>query len=204
MRYIAALAAFAMLVAACEKQDTPATGDTAIAGAETTATTASTASADSDEAKIADAESAAPDSISKLATIMDWPATEGGAMRQLRAGSNGWVCYTSTPNPTSAIGQDPMCLDATFQKWMEAFMAGASPNITSVGFAYMLKGDRGASNTDPMARDSTASNNWVRTGSHVMLVGPAAAVASLPTTPGANPWVMWKGTPYAHVMIRVE
>lgn len=203
VRYVAALAAFAMLVAACA-QDTPATGDTAIAGAEPAATTASAAPAGSDEARIADAESAAPDSISKLATIMDWPETEGGAMRQLRAGSNGWVCYASTPNPSSGVGQDPMCLDATFQKWMEAFMAGASPNTTSVGFAYMLKGDRGASNTDPMARDSTATNNWVRTGPHVMLVGPAPTIASLPTTPGANPWVMWKGTPYAHVMIRVE
>ncbi|MGI9043899.1 MAG: hypothetical protein ACR2GK_07205 [Gemmatimonadaceae bacterium] len=204
MRHVTALTAFAMLVAACGPRETPATGDTVAAGAETAATTASTAPAGSDEAKIADAESAAPDSISKLATIMDWPGSEGGAMRQLRAGSNGWVCYTSTPNPTSALGQDPMCLDATFQRWMEAFMAGTAPNSTSVGFAYMLKGDRGASNTEPMARDSTATNNWTRTGPHVMLVGPAAALASLPTTPGATPWVMWKGTPYEHVMVRVE
>src|SRR6476619_7030894 len=106
-------------VTACAKSATP--------GADTTATAASTtssatvvpsnpsASPTSSDDKIKNAESAAPDSIARAATIMDWPATETGKPTQLRAGTNGWVCYPSTPNPTRAVGEDPMCLDPQFQ-----------------------------------------------------------------------------------------
>src|SRR5207248_931687 len=41
--------------------------------------------------KIASAESAAPVAISKHAQIMDWPETEGGQMKEIRAGTNGWM-----------------------------------------------------------------------------------------------------------------
>src|SRR4030095_14629429 len=44
-------------------------------------------------AKITSALSAAPPSIADKATIMDWPATAGGQPIQLRAGTNGWVCF---------------------------------------------------------------------------------------------------------------
>ena len=42
-----------------------------------------------DAQKITNAMSAAPASISKNATIMDWPEAAGGQPRQLRAGTNG-------------------------------------------------------------------------------------------------------------------
>src|ERR1043166_8776704 len=42
--------------------------------------------------KISNAMTAAPSSISAHAAIMDWPATEGGSMVSLRAGTNGWTC----------------------------------------------------------------------------------------------------------------
>jgi hypothetical protein len=38
----------------------------------------------------------------------------------------------------------------------------------------MLSGDNGASNTDPFATKETAENNWIKTGSHVMIVGGEA------------------------------
>jgi hypothetical protein len=158
----------------------------------------------SDEGKIANARSAAPDSISRNATVMDWPATEGGQMRQLAAGTNGWTCYPSSPNPKGAVGEDEMCVDPVFQKWVEAWMTKTSPKITGLGFGYMLHGDRGASNTDPFATDSTATNNWVRAGPHVMVVAPAGTLASVSGKPGPIPWIMWKGTPYAHVMMPVR
>lgn len=205
MKY--ALAALVMVIAACGKTDPPATaGDTMnVTDTGIAATTGGTASLPStDEEKIAEAVSSAPGSISNAATIMDWPATEGGQPRQLRAGTNGWVCYPSSPNPRGAVGQDPMCLDPVFQQWAGAWMSKTEPNITSVGFAYMLKGDRGASNTDPFATDSTAANNWVRVGAHVMVVAPTATLASVSATPGPSPWVMWKGTPFAHVMMPVN
>src|SRR2546422_11306268 len=58
--------------------------------------------------KIADAMKAAPRSISAKATIMDWPATEGGKMVPLRAGTNGWTCLPDFP---ATRGDAPMCAD---------------------------------------------------------------------------------------------
>jgi hypothetical protein len=213
VRHAAAGLIIAVAIIGCQKKEAaPGAGDTGVVGATDTATVAPmakeapmpTAPATTDEGKTAEARSAAPDNVSRDATVMDWPATEGGQMRELAKGSNGWVCYPSTPSPKGAIGQDPMCLDPVFQKWAEAWMTKKSPNITAVGFGYMLHGDRGASNTDPFATDSTATNNWVRVGPHVMVVAPGATLASVSATPGKSPWVMWKGTPYAHVMMPVR
>lgn len=165
---------------------------------------AATAQPGSDEEKIANAMSAAPDSIARNATILDWPATEGGEFRQLRAGTNGWTCYPNTPAPASAPGEDPMCLDAVFQQWAEAFLAKRDPQITRVGFAYMFSGDRGVSASDPNATDPATTPDWIVSGPHVMVVAPRGQYAGLPTTPSAGPWVMWSGTPYAHIMMPVR
>ena len=73
----------------------------------------------------------------------------------------------------------------------------------TVGVAYMLKGDKGASNTDPYATKPTADNQWVVSGPHIMLLPTdASQLDTYPTdwTKG-GPWVMWKGTPYAHIMV---
>ena len=197
-------------LAACNKQAAPTSDSTAAAASTTastapmTASTAPTTNAD----KIKNAMSAAPDSVASAATIMDWPATEGGKPVQLRAGKNGWVCYPSTPAATGAVGQDPMCLDAEFQKWAGAWMSKKPPKLTGVAVAYMLQGDRGASATDPFATTASPTNpkDWVVAGPHIMVTAPnTAALNALPGVPtGGLPWVMWKGTPYAHVMVPVK
>src|SRR5450756_1909943 len=142
-------------VAACTSKEAARTSDSTVAAASTTASAASTtasAAPTTEEGKIQNAMSAAPDSVSQGATIMDWPATAGGKFTQLRAGTNGWVCYPSNP-ATGVVGQDPMCLDAEFQKWAGAWMTKQkSPKLTGVGVAYMLQGDRGASVADPFAK----------------------------------------------------
>jgi hypothetical protein len=211
MRNFLPLAVVASLgaLAACGKQAAPTSDSTAVTSstaASTTATTASAAPGTNDE-KIKNAMSAAPDSVSSGATIMDWPATEGGKFVQLRAGKNGWVCYPSTPAATGAVGQDPMCLDPEFQKWATAWMTKKPPKLTGVGVAYMLQGDRGASVTDPFAMTAQAAKNkdWVVAGPHVMVTTPnTAALNSLPGLPAGTPWVMWKGTPYAHIMVPLK
>src|SRR4029077_17326165 len=149
---------------ACSRSATP--------GADTTATAASTTSSattipsnpsaapTSNDDKIKNAESAAPDSIAKAATIMDGQATESGKPTQLRAGTNGWVCYPSSPNPSGAVGQDPMCLDPQFQKWAEAYMSKGTPKLSAIGVGYMLQGDRGASISDPFAEASKKPKDW--------------------------------------------
>ena len=157
-----------------------------------------------DAQKVTNAMTAAPQGLSKNATIMDWPDTPNGKPRQLRAGSNGWVCYPSTPEMHPGVaGDDPMCLDKSWQAWAEAWMNKSQPKITSTGIAYMLKGDAGASNTDPFAMVPTATNQWVTSPPHMMVLYPDTKMLdSFPTDPrNGGPWVMWKGTPYAHLMV---
>ena len=148
----------------------------------------------SDAAKIARAMSAAPPSISKNATVMEM--TADGKMKQLRAGTNGWMCMTEADGT-------PMCLDKEWQGWADGWINKKDPQIKSLGLAYMLKGDKGASNTDPYADKPTPDNQWVVSGPHVMVIVPdPAQLDALPTDPqNGGPWVMWKGTKYAHIMM---
>ncbi len=146
--------------------------------------------------KIALAMSAGPAAISKNATIVDM--TDMAHMKELRAGTNGWVCYASPVYP--------MCLDKEWQKWMEAWMNKSDLRINGTGIGYMLLGDKGASNTDPYAKGPTAENQWVVDPPHVMvLYQDPKMLDAYPTDPkNGGPWVMWKGTPYAHVMVPVS
>ena len=147
-----------------------------------------------DAAKIARAMSAAPPSISKNATIMEM--TADGKMKPLRDGTNGWLCVVESDGT-------PMCLDKEFQAWADGWMNKTDPQVKGIGLAYMLKGDKGASNTDPHAMKATADNHWVVSGPHVMVVLPdTSQLDALPTDPwNGGPWVMWKGTKYAHIMM---
>jgi hypothetical protein len=158
-----------------------------------------------DAQKIANAETAAPAAISKHATIMDWPAKEGAEMKQLRAGTNGWMCMPSMPGGGIGPG-DPMCLDKQWQTWAQAYMSKGPVKVTGDGIAYMLKGDKGASNTDPFAMTPTPTNNWVMSPAHIMvLFADTKMLDAFPTDPKTGgPFVMWKGTPYAHLMVPVS
>jgi hypothetical protein len=154
--------------------------------------------------KIADALSAAPASVSGNATVMDWPMATGGPMQQLRAGTNGWVCYPTTPIVyANGARRDAMCVDPEFQGWANAWMGKTAPAARRAGIAYMLQGDAGASNVDPYATAPTSSNDWVMTGPHVMVIVPdPSSLDGMPAdAKNGGPWVMWKGTPYAHIMV---
>jgi hypothetical protein len=176
-------------------------------GAAAKADAAPAAKKPGDAKKISDAMSAAPAVISKNATIMDWPEKEGGQPRQLRAGSNGWVCFPSSPSEfgEASVG-DPMCLDKQWQAWGNAWASKTQPKVTGTGIAYMLKGDKGASNTDPFATKKTDTNEWVVAPPHIMvLYEDLKMLDAFPTDPkSGGPWVMWKGTPYAHLMVPVS
>src|SRR5690242_389127 len=106
----------------------------------------------SDAQKIALAMSAGPAEISSKAAIMDM-TDMSVPPKQLRAGTNGWICY--------AMVQQPMCLDKEWQKWAAAWMSKGPLKVEGTGVAYMLRGDHGASNTDPFATAPTADNQWV-------------------------------------------
>ena len=153
-----------------------------------------TSSLQAQEKQIKKAMSAAPASISAEATILD------GEGNVLREGSNGWTCMVA--------GFGPVCLDAPWMNWVEAYMGKTEPTITRTGFAYMLQGGtEGGSNTDPFATEATADNEWLPpSGPLIAIIVPdAAALEGLPTHPDAGgPWVMYKGTPFAHIMVPIE
>lgn len=190
------------LVVACQPQ--PPAEETAAGGEPMPA--AAEPAPGSPEWKIQNALSAAPPEIRAAATVMDWPATEGGQPTQLRAGTNGWTCFPTTPAVfAAAAGQDPMCLDAAWLAFATAWMSKQTPQITALGTGYMLEGDAGASGSDPFATGPTPDNQWVVSGPHTMIVVPDTRVLeALPAEPsGGGPWVMWKGTAWAHVMMPV-
>lgn len=154
----------------------------------------------SDKAKIKSAMSAAPASISSNATIMDWPATEGGEMVLLREGSNEFTCLPDMP---ATPGNDPMCLDEPWLKWAEAWMNKEDVSTNRMGFGYMLQGGTPESNTDPYAEGPTEGNEWMTEGvPHLMIIVPdESMLEGIPVTPDkGGPWVMWRNTPYVHIM----
>jgi hypothetical protein len=171
------------------------------APADTPAAAAAPASAPTTpEAKVASAMSAGPPEIAQQATIMDMDAA--GAMTELRAGTNGWMCM---PDIGTTPGTDPICVDQAWQQWFGAYLAKTPPQLSGVGIAYMLQGGSDASNTDPFATQPAAGADWIDSGPHVMVVPPNTAMLDAFGTDfnTGGPWVMWKGTPYAHLMVPV-
>jgi len=181
---------------ACNKA--ASTNDAAANASAAAAGTNSTASSD----PIASAESAAPASIAHQASIVT--VGSDGKMTTLRAGKNGWTCMPDAPDTP---GPDPMCMDANAAKWATAWMGHKPPPEGTTGVMYMLEGGTDASNTDPYATKPTSDNDWVKTGPHIMIVGSKEVLAGYPsgTNPDASaPYVMWAGTPYAHLMVPMK
>jgi hypothetical protein len=145
------------------------------------------------KAMIEDALSATSPALAKGATVVDWE------QNVLKEGDNGWVCFPTPPNFEKA----PMCLDEPWLAWAEGWQNKQPVNVDRVGIAYMLAGDSGASNSDPYAVEPT--DDWVVTGPHLMVIVPNnAGLDGVTTDPEAGgPWVMWAGTPYAHLMVPI-
>lgn len=151
---------------------------------------------------IESAMAAAPASVSRDATVVQ--AQADGSMKTLREGKNGWTCMAD--NPTTP-GPDPMCMDENAGAWAAAWMGKTIPPAETPGVMYMLAGGTDASNTDPYAKAPTPGGDWIKTGPHLMVVGSSAMLAGHPSGPSPDtkaPYVMWAGTPYAHLMIPVE
>ncbi len=148
------------------------------------------------EEVIAQAGSAAPESITRNATYMDRDGTV------LRKGSNGWTCMPNTMPDDNA----PMCNDEVWMKLLHAVGSKSGFETDQVGISYMLQGDRGSgvSNSDPYHPDPKHADDYVESGPHLMIVMPKEMLKGItddPTTGG--PYVMWKNTPYAHLMVPV-
>jgi len=153
----------------------------------------------SKEELIQDALSAAPPAVQATAKVID----EHGNV--LREGTSAYTCM-ATPEAIRPLGSQPMCLDEVWFAWADAWTNKKPFSTDRVGIGYMLGGDAaGASNFDPFATEPTADNQWVVEGPHLMIIVPdPAQLEGLPDTPTEDgAYVMWKGTPYVHIMVPV-
>lgn len=148
-------------------------------------------------ALIKEALTAAPSILTDSVTIKDWDGT------LLRAGKDDFTCFPTHPDKRVKDEKEPMCLDKAWLAWGDAWMNKKPFKAEAFGIAYMMAGDSGASNTDPFASGKTADNQWIVEGPHMMLLIPdETQLNGLPTNPQqGGPYIMWKGTPYAHVMV---
>jgi hypothetical protein len=147
----------------------------------------------SDASYIAKALTAAPPGVAKTAGVAR--IDQSGNLQILRESKNGFTCLIML--------NDIMCADANSMAFFDATMKKVTPP-DKLGLTYMLRGDQGASNTDPTATAKTADNHWVVTGPHIMIVGAAVKDLGLPDSADADPtkpYLMWPNTPYAHAMI---
>jgi hypothetical protein len=154
----------------------------------------------SDDDLIKLAISAAPEAVTKDATVV--MVGSDGKTRTLHQGSGQWTCMPGHADPANP---DPMCGDKNAMEWAAAWMEHKEPPPNKVGFMYMLRGDGGASNTDPYSTKEEPGNNWIKTGAHVMIVGSGAKMLDgYPRDPKPDPtkpYVMWPGTSYEHLML---
>jgi len=156
---------------------------------------AQSAKATTKQGKIARAMEAAPTSISGNATILEADGTV------LRSGTNGWQCL-----PNMGPGSDhPACNDEVWIRFMNAYAHHADFTTNRVGISYMLAGDDNVSNVDPFDKTKDPGEVWVQEGPHLMIVLPdPKSLDGIPDDPNnGGPYVMWKGTPYAHIMVPI-
>jgi hypothetical protein len=147
---------------------------------------------------IESAMTAGPASIAAEATVLDWN------LNVLRQGTNAWTCLPDRPDTE---GPDPWCVDDQWLGFLKAYVGKTAPNITRVGFAYMLSGDSPVSNSDPFATEPTGPEDWVTdVHAHIMIAVPDPKALEGISTDHRNggPWVMWPNTPYAHLMVPVD
>lgn len=152
--------------------------------------------ADDTATMIASAESAGPPSVTANATIK---APDGTILRK---GSSNYTCYPQQ----DIIG--PMCNETVWDKLIDAMLNKKSFSSGQFSVSYMLAGEGtalGVSNSDPYASEPDKSKDWVKEGPHLMIVVPDhKALTGMSTNPSDPVYVMWKDTPYAHIMVRIS
>jgi hypothetical protein len=144
------------------------------------------------------AESGAPARIAGQASIARLEPS--GKVTMIRKGSNDFTC-TLMPDGSNA----PFCGDKHAFPWMVAAMSHQpKPPNTQPGIGYMAKGGvhyETASGDIVMA--PSAGTKEVKEPPHWMLLWPVdPATSGIPTKPNAGgTYIMFAGTPYAHLMI---
>lgn len=147
--------------------------------------------------RIAHARAAAPKAVSADATVV----VDGEVVVE---GNNGWTCMPDTMSNDGAA----ICIDEEWGKMVNAMMAKEPYKASGVGISYMLLGEppgSGVSNSNPYEEDPENAADYVETGPHLMIILPKEMLEGLNSDPSTGgPYVMWKDTDYAHIMIPVD
>ena len=149
----------------------------------------------STQTKIARALAAAPPDVAKAATVAEMDGQ--GKTTVLRAGTNGFTCM---PDDPTGAGTPAMCADEASMQWFRDFAEHKpKPTNTIPGVTYMLAGATQRSDSDPYDTISEP----IAIGPHWMIMWPFdPKTTGLPTThKPTGAYIMWAGSPYAHVHI---
>ena len=153
---------------------------------------------------------AAPSYIAKDATVLN------EKMEMLREGTNGWTCLPVNPRGMSdpengwkdAHEAMPLCGDAEVFKWISAYLSDEIPDMDYDGYAWMLHGDMGEDNSTPkvMSKNDAKEGHWIESGPHLMRMpkDPSSLDGMTTDFNSGAPYVMFSGTPYAHIMYPLQ
>lgn len=142
--------------------------------------------------------SGAPPHLVKEVGVMIYGAD--GKLTESKKSTNGFTCI---PTVMNLPDPDPMCMDAAVQQWMNDLMDGApKPTNTVPGIAYMARGGSHFEKEGKVVMGGDGAKT-VKEPPHWMLMWPFDAEATkLPTAPNVSGvYIMFEGTPYAHLMI---
>jgi hypothetical protein len=156
----------------------------------------------SQDAMIKLALSAAPPHIAKDATVTV-PGADG-KMVEARKGTNGFTCI---PTVNGRETPDPMCMDAAVGQWVDSLINKApKPTNTVPGISYMGRGGFHWEKDGKILMEEEPGAKLVKEPPHWMLMWPFdAKTTGLPTMPNpSGVYVMFDGTPYAHLMVEQD
>ena len=140
----------------------------------------------------------APERISGQAAVVR--IEPGGKTSTLRKGSNGFTCALF---PDASLA--PVCANEQGWAWLTAALSDKpKPPNTQPGIAYMAKGGIHYETPDGKSvMKPTPETKEVEEPPHWMILWPLdPARTGLPTEPNAGgTYVMFEGTPFAHLMI---
>lgn len=145
------------------------------------------------------AESGAPAAISSKAAITRLDAK--GNATTVRTGTNGFTCIVGVPGDPDA----PFCGDQNAYTWIVSAASGQpKPTNAAPGIAYMAQGGmHHETPTRDVVMMAGANTHPVKEPPHWMLMWAFDPAASgLPTKENSGGvYIMFAGTPYAHLMI---
>ena len=150
--------------------------------------------------------SAAPAFIGKHATVI------GASGKVLREGTNGWRCEPFMPMPKDGFKHPhetaAACSDKNAVAWANAYKSNNKPELEGDGWIWMIHGDLGVDNFKPYTdgQKDAGHKHFIESGAHMMLMpkDPSSLDGQTTDYTTGAPYVMFKGTPYVHLMIPLE